>query len=313
MVCKEFEGNVDVFFVDAYLHSETQASKIYDSDMESNTARIVVVDRFENYALKAKQQLLYRMLDASRNYPWFVICVSSREDCMSLLEKRVRSRLSNLRIRFSYNISKDSYLEGSLQLLSIFNQKDTKWDRHIKKLLDSSKVQSELENLSQITSGFESLRKVVVMYAHYVSKLDDIGDHAVCESLFLKCIRLIYRADEMDPILEGLNLRELCLLNCLIRLTNRERKMDCSFKKIVTEYISFANQYDNMMKVENTILYKDLNELCNSGILVLDSSSLQGHLEFRKVRLGVERLEVQRSFECLNPLPTNVRHWLEEK
>lgn len=38
MVCKEFEDNVDVFFVDAYLHSETQASKIYDSDMESNVS-----------------------------------------------------------------------------------------------------------------------------------------------------------------------------------------------------------------------------------------------------------------------------------
>lgn len=47
------------------------------------------------------------------------------------------------------------------------------------------------------------------------------------------------------------------------------------------EYILFVNNYEKMMKVDNIVLYKDLNGLCNRGILVPDSGSLHGHLEFR--------------------------------
>ncbi|KAG9102710.1 hypothetical protein FRC06_001386 [Ceratobasidium sp. 370] len=89
---------------------------------------VVVLDAFDLFAEHARQALLYCLLDTvqscragegSRGLA--VVGVTSRIDCLTMLEKRVKSRFSHRIIRISPPVSLDSYLSLVRATLAIPN------------------------------------------------------------------------------------------------------------------------------------------------------------------------------------------------
>ncbi|KAI9345253.1 origin recognition complex subunit 4 C-terminus-domain-containing protein [Obelidium mucronatum] len=74
-----------------------------NSGSKENIPVVFILEEFDLFALHPKQSLLYTLFDIAQTCvnPVFVIGASQRQDCIELLEKRVKSRFSH-RVIFTY-------------------------------------------------------------------------------------------------------------------------------------------------------------------------------------------------------------------
>uniref|UniRef100_A0A183C5P8 Protein kinase domain-containing protein n=1 Tax=Globodera pallida TaxID=36090 RepID=A0A183C5P8_GLOPA len=91
-----------------YNKSFAKTSKLFGQLVENlKDHLLIVVDHFEHFTLKLQQNFLYSILNGSKTRPWFVILIGTKENSHSLLEKRVKSRLSRHKITFNVPFSLD--------------------------------------------------------------------------------------------------------------------------------------------------------------------------------------------------------------
>lgn len=97
---------------------------------------LIVVDHFELFSSRQYQNFLYTILNGSQQHPWLVLLLSGVEvslhfshgstsnhsllqDCIQLLEKRVKSRLSTNRINFNVRMSPEQVTDAFHRFLAV--------------------------------------------------------------------------------------------------------------------------------------------------------------------------------------------------
>ena|SRR3990167_1069316 len=93
---------------------EAETEKIINLFEGKNKTIIVILDKLDLFAnlYQGKQSLLYFLFDLLHNPRIYlcIVCMTNRYDCISLLEKRVISRFSQLQIRFYTPAEIEDYL-----------------------------------------------------------------------------------------------------------------------------------------------------------------------------------------------------------
>ncbi|GAA5927780.1 origin recognition complex subunit 4 [Sporobolomyces koalae] len=163
-----------------------------DSRNESSKPIILIVDEFDLFALHPRQSFLYCLLDIvqgnRRRGGVGVVGVSSRVDCLSLLEKRVRSRCQSHVLQMMLPSSLSDFMSLAKRLMSAdqrlwelvkgaeAGQWASRWNREVERFLEEKKVKDHFEGIWRISGNVPTeLRSVLT---HFLSRLD----HKLCNS-----------------------------------------------------------------------------------------------------------------------------------
>ncbi|KAI5479813.1 hypothetical protein MNV49_002625 [Pseudohyphozyma bogoriensis] len=128
-------------------------------EVTENKPIIVVLDEFDLFAMHPRQSFLYCLLDIiqgnRRKSGMGVIGVSSRTDCVSTLEKRVRSRCQSQVHQVVLENSWDGYLALAKSLLEVEGEGKAdylarEWNAEVESFLESSKTKKYLDRLWKI-------------------------------------------------------------------------------------------------------------------------------------------------------------------
>ncbi|GAA6005036.1 hypothetical protein JCM11491_002316 [Sporobolomyces phaffii] len=159
---------------------------------ETSKPIILVVDEFDLFALHPRQSFLYCLLDIvqgnRRRGGVGVVGVSSRVDCLSLLEKRVRSRCQSHVLQMMLPSSHSVFTSLAKRLLSTdqrlwhlvkgaeAGQWAQEWNQEVERFLGEKRVKEYLEGVWRIHGNVPTeLRSILT---HFLSKLDHKLAHA---------------------------------------------------------------------------------------------------------------------------------------
>uniref|UniRef100_A0A0K0F5Z5 Origin recognition complex subunit 4 n=1 Tax=Strongyloides venezuelensis TaxID=75913 RepID=A0A0K0F5Z5_STRVS len=313
--------------------AKLEGDQSYDDDDEP---KIIVLENFEILSENRDQTLLYKLLNETRNRSWYVILVSDLRDVKNCLEKRVRSRVLNNEIVYINNLSFDEYLEcfKSMLLDCLFGVDSSEKENISKKLFDMSKKRNKkiekmirrddvIDNLTHLyyeDRSIITLKKIVITLVskiYYQEKNEhEIKDESrIAEIPFLlfDTIKLFVPSINGN-ILKGLTIRQLCLLLCVVKLMKITQDIEFLYHNILKSYLRFKNTYDHQHRHRESDMdiYKELDTLVERGLIQYTNESQMGQLCFRRVRMGVDPVLVEKCIKEYKPLPSSVKIWLED-
>ncbi|EFO21213.1 hypothetical protein LOAG_07275 [Loa loa] len=315
-VVMDYADDMEIVFIDGLiLKNDTDALKIC-STSESNSGQLqfVIVFNFDQYVTRGRQTLLYTLLNASRSGPVFVLCVSSHQDCTELLEKRVRSRLSNVFISFAQSsISFDDFTKAFATFLHTNVKEYQQNNNLIQAFIANECVERKLRQIYDETRSYCILKQITATFlcfmdAEHIESL--ASPHA--SRIFIEAKNaIIANEDTMKSIILSLTLRQLCLLLCSVRLVHCQRRQDFTFREIILDYRKLVNKYLPTLNVkDDLILLKELDTLCS--LTVLEERDQCGQLLFRRTSLQVDIDLVLNCVKEFTPLPTALLHWIDD-
>ncbi|TKR62705.1 hypothetical protein L596_026626 [Steinernema carpocapsae] len=296
--------DIDVHWFNGLLWSETKALNFLEKAGEG--AKIVIVSNAEQFVMKTNQNLVYKLLEATRNKSWFVVLVTSRHDFEETLEKRVRSRLSKIKIKCDFLTARS----GS-----------TKWNAHIAMLMKSHVLRNRLEGLLAECGTYGALKAVATLFLSDLiaskARLSKLSIE-VLEEIFIDAVKSITPDDaSFLSACEGLSLRQLCLVVCIQKLDKAARarsgRASHSYKNISLIYMKMVNEYFAILRVNNVhTLYKELDHLRKLGFLAVVTET-QAQMQFRRVQLTFDN-EVFETFleKAKTNVPTHIAQWFDE-
>ncbi|KAK0427010.1 hypothetical protein QR680_010015 [Steinernema hermaphroditum] len=310
-------ADIDTKHINGLLWTEAKAIKLLEqSDNSDDDPKLIVVDNVEHFVAKSNQNLIYKVLDATRTKPWYVIFVTARQDFDELLEKRVRSRLSNIVIKCATKIELDDFCEQFEAFLKA-GKSQKKWNALVEQLVESDIVKDRLEALFYERRNYFSLKAVASVFLSFViasgTTVDDLTVESLSEMLVLAVKSVAPDDQPFLTALAGLSLRPLCLLICVRKLDSiaQGRRAAHSYQQIQRTFLKMVNQFCSMLKVNNGLtLYKDLDHLINLGFLTATTGG-QAQMTFRRVRLTFDS-ELFDDFLRNVKVPTQIRYWIED-
>jgi len=272
----------------------------------SSKPKLIVVDHFEKFNTRRDQKLLYSVLNASQTHPWFVVMVCSTEDAIDSLEKRIKSRLSKMKINFNVRFTLDQVEEAFFKFLADSEYKENS----IAGLrVDLTRVRALLERVHCRHSGLRLIKQLAVAYSINFLRFQAQGMSALC--VLQQCVETICPTNEMLPILQALSLRHLCVLRCIALLQRRSQRLDFTYVEVYREYSRFCKNYGQAMEVDSSVLYRDVDELVDRSVLNSAKHQGVGQSAHRRISLDVEDAAID---TCISrrTVPTNIRSWLED-
>ncbi|VIO92605.1 conserved hypothetical protein [Brugia malayi] len=315
-VVMDYADDMEVLFIDGLiLTNDTEALKIFDSsESKSEQLQFVIVFNFDRFVTRGRQTLLYTLLNASRSSSVFVLCVSSRQDCTELLEKRLRSRLSNAVVSFALSsISFDDFTKAFAIFLHTNLKKYEQNNSLIQTFIADECVKCKLREIYDETRSYCILKQITATFlcfmdAEHIKSLS--SPHA--SRIFVEAKNaVIANEDTMKSIILSLTLRQLCLLLCCVRLVRYQRRQDFTFREIILDYRKLVNKYLPTLNVkDDLILLKELDTLCS--LTVLEEREQCGQLLFKRTSVQVDIDLVLSCVKEFTPLPTALIHWIDD-
>ncbi|VDN85813.1 unnamed protein product [Brugia pahangi] len=312
----DYADDMEVLFIDGLiLTNDTEALKIFDSsESKSEQLQFVIVFNFDRFVTRGRQTLLYTLLNASRSSSVFVLCVSSRQDCTELLEKRLRSRLSNAVVSFALSsISFDDFTKAFAIFLHTNLKKYEQNNNLIQIFIADECVKRKLREIYDETRSYCILKQITATFlcfmdAEHIKNLS--SPHA--SRIFVEAKNaVIANEDTMKSIILSLTLRQLCLLLCCVRLVRYQRRQDFTFREIILDYRKLVNKYLPTLNVkDDLILLKELDTLCS--LTVLEEREQCGQLLFKRTSVQVDIDLVLSCVKEFTPLPTALIHWIDD-
>jgi len=281
---------------------------IRELQASSSQPKIVIVDHFEKFNTRRDQKLLYSVLNASQTHPWFVVMVCSTEDAIDNLEKRIKSRLSKIKINFNVRFPPDQVEEAFLKFVNCTESED-KENSMAGLHTDWHRVSAILGRIRCRDSGLRLIKQLAAVYSLNFSILRARGWTA--PDILEHCTEAVCPRDEMVPILETLSLRQLCLLRCVVLLQKRSQGLNFTYVEVWREYSKFCKNSARTMEVDTSTLYRDIDELVRWSILNSRGRHGVGLLAHRRISLDVQTTAISEVISK-RTVPTNIRDWLED-
>ncbi|KHN87205.1 Origin recognition complex subunit 4 [Toxocara canis] len=316
----KYASDMEVVFIDGLLHtSDASAVRVVDElELQLKKPYIVVILNLEQFVVRANQILLYKVLDATRTQPLFALCVTCRQDCSQLLEKRVRSRLSNISLSFAQSeITFDDFsnaFRSFLQMIPNSSYARTH-NRSHEEFLKELSVKDVLTAVYKERRSYGLLKQLTATFICFLlaDGINSISNTPECCSILMKAKEAILPSEDvMESTISSLTLRQLCLLTCCVRLVRNHRQKEFTYRSIIQSYRRLTNSYLAALSVnDDMILYKELDTLSDLALLER-SLTFTGQLAFRRTSLQVDDELVIKCLKSFFPLPVAISQWLED-
>ncbi|GAA5959511.1 hypothetical protein JCM21900_004525 [Sporobolomyces salmonicolor] len=214
--------------------STTNTSAPSTSSASASLAKpiIIIVDEFDLFALHPRQSFLYCLLDIvqgnRRRGGVGVVGVSARVDCLSLLEKRVRSRCQSHVLQMMLPSTFTAFVETGKRLMRADQRAwklvkgeeagewAAKWNDEVERFWKQKKVGEYMDRLWKAHGNVPTeLRSTL---SHFFYRLDfamrtgEETDASHVPKLSLDLLKPQEAADERDPVLKHLSMLELTVL-----------------------------------------------------------------------------------------------------
>ena len=207
-------------------------------ELKGHRACIFVLDEFDAFATRAKQTLLYNLLDAMQtsNVQAALVGISSRHDCLELLEKRVRSRFSHRKLLFSSPPPADP--SGMIiQLLKLPTDPAVnnasyvqRFNRALTQAATSPAVRKVLDRLFDCNCSPRHVCNIAVQALCRMNREEGI----ITDKDFLAIGEGMVVETHVE-VIKGLSVLELYMLVAMCRLEQKERESS-NFEEIYAQY-----------------------------------------------------------------------------
>ncbi|KAI1731810.1 ORC (Origin Recognition Complex) subunit [Ditylenchus destructor] len=304
--------NIDVIILDGEEHAsakefeEQRLINQFDPDKISGLRepKIIIFNHFEHFATKQLQKYLYSTLNECQSNPWLVFLVGTTEHCISILEKRIQSRLCKTRISFDVTLTHEQIVESFFAFLSTWMDNDS---YQITKK-DSVEIADCIKKCTTRHCTLGAIKKLAIIFAaSFPLKLEE----ETPANILGYAMDSIWPTNDMMPLLQNISLRQLCLLRCVMLVQERTKKLEVICKEVINEYKRFTNDFHKSMQVsDDSILCRDLDELISMSAIKLKNGTDVGQFEFRKIYLNVDKETIKVCFKD-RLLPQNIQLWIE--
>ncbi|KAI1725316.1 ORC (Origin Recognition Complex) subunit [Ditylenchus destructor] len=276
----------------------------FDPHKNNGEQRIIVFNHFELFATKQDQKYLYSVLNGSQSNPWLVFMVGTTEHCISILEKRIQSRLCKTRINFDITLTHEQIVESFFAFLS------TSMDKHSYQIIknDSVELSNCIKKCTNRRCSLGAIKKLAIVFvASFPLKLEE----ETPAKILGYAMDSIWPTNDMMPLLQSIPLRQLCLLRCVMLVQERAKKLEVICREVINEYKRLTNDFDRSMQVsDDSILCRDLDELIFMSVIKLKNGTDVGQFEFRKIYLNVDKETIKVCFKD-RLLPQKIQLWIE--
>jgi len=287
---------------------------ILKNEKKSRKPVFIILDDFDEFTNRPKQTLLYFLFDLQQsvNFQICIISITTRIDSFSLLEKRVRSRFSDYKIRFPMIIGDKEVLKKvCLNLLTINNPTKKDEKKYNKTVYETLEDKTVLENIN-ILSNFSTStpRKILNILIYMVINLDDTK-LVLTPAIFNNAVKNQGTNPERLKILHDLNMTQLILVCAMVRLRIFKNQTTYTFMTVLNDIY------------ENTIVRKHHNEnddthgemlerLIQMGLVVPMPRQKQTLDRYKKIYLALDATRIKRYIKenMMNKLPFWVASYL---
>ncbi|XP_003377289.1 putative origin recognition complex subunit 4 [Trichinella spiralis] len=244
------------------------------------------MDYFEKFTSQANHKLLYSLLDVTQHtvMPLLLFGLSQRMDVMDFLEKRVRSRLSQIQFTPFASITFDQYYEAVKSFLWIQNPENVdkktlaKWRKSVEHFLAKDEVRKIFKKQFEINNTVGDLKLLLQLI---LSSLDDC-----CNNLSdaLTSAWDLISEKHNYTLLQGLSVLEMVILMGTAILEEINTNEDPAFQRLLERKI----------------------------IVITESTISKGNkpVQFQSIRLQVEPNDVRKLIKE-SSVPTALKHWAQ--
>ena len=288
--------------------------------VKSEKTSIFVLESFDLYAMKQKQGLLYNLLDLLQgsHAQAAVIGVSSRHDCVELMEKRARSRFSYKKVV----VEAPSAEEGMHVLKELLTvPEDVPGFAECAEFKEFNRSMAQMLSLAQpkaILDRFFKCNASIYTVEHLVLGLIcamDSADSMLTLPMLKACCGSMSVTTFMKQALQ-MPILDLILLIAMQRLEMKE-KTSYNFHHIYEEY-------QHMLSLNSTPSVKKFNfgkeaalesyaRLIDQKFLMLMDTRRYVQLEFRLASLLMMGMDLEETISKHPNCPEVLRHWLWRK
>ncbi|CAK9199021.1 unnamed protein product [Sphagnum troendelagicum] len=277
----------------------------------SHKTVIFVLDEFDLFAQRAKQRLLYNLLDAMQSNltQAAVVGLSCRLDADQLLEKRVRSRFSNRKLLFLPLSFEDVFLllhhvlmlpvDGSFMHCAYaryFNENTVKF----------LKQENMVELIRQFTALDLSPRRVVDLVFRALCNLDR-AQGVLSFANFKAASNSLQRQPKLEA-LQNASVLELYLLVSMKRLEGKEQ--ETNFNAIYKEYEHLQEAHQTSDHYSRQVSLRAFEHLLERELIVFYDGRGRGNTsEFRAVELLISNHELQEGLKSNSVCPVTLQQW----
>ncbi|GAA6031209.1 hypothetical protein JCM8097_004062 [Rhodosporidiobolus ruineniae] len=225
---------------------------------------VLIVDEFDLFAQHPRQSFLYCLLDIvqgnRRRGGVAVVGVSSRVDCLSLLEKRVRSRCQSHVLQVMPSSSLDAFLALAKRLMraderlwelergsgSEEHEWAKGWNEAVEVFVEGKKVEEYLERVWMVGGNVPTELRGVISHIFY--RLDYLSRQSASFSpipkLSFSLLPPLPSSSTRDPVLSSLTTLELnCLVGCKhLSASTADRQTGFNFEMLWEGYAQHAQR-----------------------------------------------------------------------
>ncbi|CAM6011688.1 unnamed protein product [Sphagnum balticum] len=275
----------------------------------SHKTVIFVLDEFDLFAQRAKQRLLYNLLDAMQSNltQAAVVGLSCRLDADQLLEKRVRSRFSNRKLLFLPLSFEDVFLllhhvlmlpvDGSFMHCAYaryFNE-NTVWLLEGKEYTNSYKCVRLLSWFHFTHCSFRALCNL------------DRAQGVLSFANFKAASNSLQRQPKLEA-LQNASVLELYLLVSMKRLEGKEQ--ETNFNAIYKEYEHLQEAHRTSDHYSRQVSLRAFEHLLERELIVFVDGRGRGNTsEFRAVELLISNHELQEGLKSNSVCPVTLQQW----
>ncbi|KAE9554021.1 hypothetical protein FO519_002781 [Halicephalobus sp. NKZ332] len=261
-------------------------------DIDKNERTLLIVDNFEEFAMRSRQQLLYTIMNQACSSRCLVILTSRDMTCVERFEKRVRSRMSQKKI----NLQSESTVPPVQALLRFLvpeswkNEKKTsvaagRWKVRCNMIESTGFVARELERLTMFSvgSGFYRLKQLALMLVAslYEKEVGNFNNNIVEFIQFVSP-----NTKTIEQYLKLFEIQELFILEIIRRLSERMGDRDIHQVNI---YRTFHRLFKgtNRKQRSKRVVYWLLQNLRMKRIIDFRPGSDKVQPDFKSVHLVV--------------------------
>ncbi|BGP23889.1 origin recognition complex subunit 4 [Rhodotorula toruloides] len=246
--------------------SSTSSSSSSSSANTQSKPLILIVDEFDLFAQHPRQSFLYCLLDIvqgnRRRGGVAVVGVSSRVDCLSLLEKRVRSRCQSHVLQLIPPSSFTAFTHLAKRLLCADEQGweekkgeegrewAQRWNKEVERFLKENKVVDHLTRMWQIHGNvpteLRSSLSHLLYRIDYLGRLNGLTESNEVPRLSVEMLKPQPKSEEKtrDEVLKHLSIPELTVLIACKHLSTSttDRHSGFNFEQIYDAYLSHSRR-----------------------------------------------------------------------
>ncbi|KRX82725.1 Origin recognition complex subunit 4 [Trichinella sp. T6] len=235
-------------------------------------------------------------------------------DVMDFLEKRVRSRLSQIQFTPFASITFDQYYEAVKSFLWIQNPENVdkktlaKWRKSVEHFLAKDEVRKIFKKQFEINNTVGDLKLLLQLI---LSSLDDC-----CNNLSdaLTSAWDLISEKHNYTLLQGLSVLEMVILMGTAMLEEINTNGDpVNFEIVCRRVRLFLNKHCQTIPRDRSYIWKAFQRLLERKIIVIAESTIsKGNkpVQFQSIRLQVEPNDVRKLIKE-SSVPTALKHWAQ--